>query len=42
MYAVVAATKNCANDLAYRFGSGFSSVSKNIKNTSVQIANASI
>ena len=42
MYAVVAAIKNCATDLAYRFVIGFSSVSKNITNTSVQMANASI
>lgn len=35
MYAVVAATKNCATDLAYRFGSASPWVLKTITNTSV-------
>ena len=42
MYAVVAATKNCDTALAYRFELGFSTVSKIITNTSVQIAKLSI
>ena len=42
MYAVVAAIKNCATALAYRFELGFSQVSKTIINTSVQMANPSI